>query len=106
MDFASHVSSNLQEFKDLVVDMVKDVTKPNVSDLIPLLKPFDLQGVLKQHTFYFKKMLGFFERIIDERLEDPMNSKDDVLGTLIKLVEEDQLSLDDVKHMLVVSFIL
>uniref|UniRef100_A0A803NEZ2 Uncharacterized protein n=1 Tax=Chenopodium quinoa TaxID=63459 RepID=A0A803NEZ2_CHEQI len=45
--------------------------------------------------------MRIFEEIIDERLKDPKNVKDDVLGTLLKLVESNELSLDEVKHLLV-----
>jgi len=48
-------------------------------------------------------MLGVFERIIDERLRDDSGDRDDVLITLLKLVKENEITLDDVKQMLVVS---
>ena len=52
---------------------------------------------------YFHKMMGFFERIVDERLRDQTGANEDVLGTLLKLVKEDELTLDDIKHLLIVS---
>ena len=32
-------------------------------------------------------------------------ANEDVLGTLLKLVKEDQLTLDDIKHLLLVKFV-
>ncbi|KMT00135.1 hypothetical protein BVRB_1g019570 [Beta vulgaris subsp. vulgaris] len=101
MDLASHVSSNSQEFKDIVWNIME--SRPNVLDYIPLVRKLDLQGVLKRKRSYFKKIMGVFEEIIDVRLKDPTDVKDDVLGTLLKLVKDEELSLHDVKHMLFVS---
>lgn len=103
MDFASHTSSNLQEFKDLVWHLLEEIGRPNISDFFPLLRSLDLQGVLKRNSHYFRKSLGIFQEIIDGRLRDPNAPKDDVLATLFKLVEDNDLSLDEVKHLLLVS---
>lgn len=100
IDLASHASSNSQEFKDLVWHMLEEGARPNVSDFFPLVRGLDLQGVLRRSTNYLKKMLGVFEEIIDGRLRNPDDSKGDVLGTLLKLVEDKELSLDEVKHLL------
>ncbi|XP_048500488.1 cytochrome P450 76AD1-like [Beta vulgaris subsp. vulgaris] len=105
MDVASHVSSESQEFKDLVWNVQEEGARPNVSDFFPLVKNFDLQGVYKRSSYYLNKMLRFFEEIIDARLSDPMAPKDDVLGILLKLVEDEELNLNEVKHNLVGLFI-
>ncbi|XP_057250330.1 cytochrome P450 76AD1 isoform X2 [Beta vulgaris subsp. vulgaris] len=100
MDLASHVSSDSQEFKDLVWQMMVEGARPNVSDFFPIVKEFDLQGVLRRATYCANKMLGIFEEIIEGRLRNPKDTKDDVLDTLLKLVEDKELSLDEVKHLL------
>uniref|UniRef100_A0A803KYZ2 Cytochrome P450 n=1 Tax=Chenopodium quinoa TaxID=63459 RepID=A0A803KYZ2_CHEQI len=105
IDLASHTDSNSQEFRDLTRNIVEDAARPNVSDLFPIVRRLDIQGVLKRHTIYFGKLMRIFEKFIDERLKNPMDVKDDVLGTLLKLVENNELSLDEVKHMLVDLFI-
>jgi len=104
MDFSSYDSSVSEEFKDLAWHLLEEGARPNVSDFFPLLRPLDLQGVRRRQIVYFRKMMGFFERIIDERLRDQTGANEDVLGTLLKLVKEDQLTLDDVKNLLLVSF--
>jgi len=103
MDFSSYDSSVSEEFKDLAWHLLEEGARPNVSDFFPLLRPLDLQGVRRRQTMYFHKMMGFFERIIDERLKDQTGANEDVLGTLFKLVKEDELTLDDIKHLLIVS---
>lgn len=103
-DLASHVSSDSQEFKDLISEILEVCGRPNVSDVFPSLRLFDLQGAFKRTGGCFKKLLGIFDEIIHGRLKDPRDVKDDddVLGTLLK---DQELSVDDIKHMLLVSSI-
>ena len=103
MDMATHDSLNSQQFKDLIWHIMEETGKPNVSDFFPILRCFDLQGVYKRTSVYFNKMLDMFGEIIDERLKTPKDPKDDVLNTLLKLVEDNELSLEEVKHLLLVS---
>ncbi|KNA17435.1 hypothetical protein SOVF_079970 [Spinacia oleracea] len=103
MDMASYTSKS-QEFKDLVGNLLELGAKPNLSDFFPLVKHLDLQGMLKITSGYWNKFMSIFEEIIDERLKDQTEVKDDVLGTLLKLVEINELSIDDVKHLLAVSY--
>ncbi|XP_057549122.1 cytochrome P450 76AD1-like [Amaranthus tricolor] len=107
MDLASYASSSTQEFKDLVWHLLEEGARPNVSDFFPLIKKLDLQGVKKRATNYVHKMLRIFEEIIDGRLKDSKNGNygDDVLSTLLKLVDEKELSLDEVKHFLFDLFV-
>ncbi|KAL2892352.1 Geraniol 8-hydroxylase [Bienertia sinuspersici] len=106
MDLASHASSYSQEFKELFESLLEMGGKPNLSDFFPLVKYLDLQGVLRRTTFLVNKIMGIFEEVIDGRLKDPIDSvKDDVLGTLLKNVENNELDLDDVKHLLLDLFV-
>ncbi|KAH9627438.1 hypothetical protein KSS87_006129 [Heliosperma pusillum] len=104
IDLGSHDSSSLLEFKDIVWAMIELGAKPNVSDFFPLVRHLDLQGVLKKTSVYFDKMVEVFDRIIEKRLSDGIAVKDDVLSTLLKLVEDNELSLEDVRHMLMDLF--
>lgn len=70
----------------------------NVTDYFPLVRPLDLQGLRRRNKGHFCKMLGIFER-----LRDDSGDRDDVLITLLKLVKENEITLDDVQQMLVVS---
>nr|ALT04746.1 CYP76 [Beta vulgaris] len=105
MDLASHASSNSQEFKDLVWSLLEEGAKPNVSDFFPIVRELDLQGVSKNRRVHMKKLMGIFEEIIDGRLTKLKDVKDDVLSTLLKLVKDEELNLDDVKHMLMDLFL-
>ncbi|KAL2944973.1 Inactive cytochrome P450 76AD1 [Bienertia sinuspersici] len=79
MDLASHASADSQVFKELVGSSMEMAAKPNLSDFFPLFKLMDLQGIFKRSTEIMNKMMGVFEEIIDGRLKDPMNGKDDDL---------------------------
>ncbi|KAJ8447368.1 hypothetical protein Cgig2_013145 [Carnegiea gigantea] len=105
MDFASYDSSDSKEFTELARNLSELTATPNVSNFFPLLRCLDLQGVRRRQTVYFRKMMGFFEQIIDERLKNQTDAKEDVLDTLFKLVNEGDLTLDDLKHLLVDLFI-
>uniref|UniRef100_A0A803MS72 Cytochrome P450 76AD1-like protein n=1 Tax=Chenopodium quinoa TaxID=63459 RepID=A0A803MS72_CHEQI len=104
MDLGSLDSSNSQELKEILWHAFEEGERPNVSDLFPIVKYLDLQGVVKKTACYLTKLKKIFENIIDERLEDPSDVKDDVLSSLLKLVGDgdEELTLDDVKHLLMV----
>ncbi|KAL9228968.1 hypothetical protein vseg_004492 [Gypsophila vaccaria] len=106
IDLASHDSVYSQEFKSTVWNLMEEGGKPNISDFFPIIRKFDVQGVRKRIKGHFLKMLGNFEKIIDERLSDMKSSgKNDVLETLLELVKGNELSLDEVKHMLLDLFV-
>lgn len=105
IDLVNHDSSRSQEFKEHVWQLLEEAARPNISDFFPLLKHLDLQGVMRRVKIPYYKMIGVFEEIIDKRLRDSTEAKDDVLATLLKLVKENKLSLDDVKNLLIDLFI-
>ncbi|XP_074263217.1 cytochrome P450 76T24-like [Silene latifolia] len=105
IDLGSHDSLSLEEFKDNVWHVLELFGKPNVSDFFPLVRHLDLQGVLRKVSVYYNKVIEVFDRIIEKRLRDGFAVKDDVLGTLLKLVEDNELSLEDIRHFLMDLFI-
>ncbi|KAJ8447390.1 hypothetical protein Cgig2_013167 [Carnegiea gigantea] len=104
MNLSAYDSSGSQEFKDLAWHIMEEIGRPNVSDFFPLVKALDLQGVRRRVSTSFRKMLKVFDKIIDERLRHHIGSKDDVLDTLLSLVKQNELTLDDVRHMLIDLF--
>ncbi|KAJ8447371.1 hypothetical protein Cgig2_013148 [Carnegiea gigantea] len=103
MNLSAYDSSGSQEFKDLAWHIMEEIGRPNVSDFFPLVKALDLQGVRRRVSTSFRKMLKVFDKIIDERLRHHIGSKDDVLDTLLSLVKQNELTLDDVRHMLIMA---
>ncbi|XP_077245123.1 cytochrome P450 76M5-like [Tasmannia lanceolata] len=57
------------EFRQVMNEVVRLFSKPNISDIFPILARFDIQGVVRQ----FRKVVlwhdEFFNQIIDQRLE-------------------------------------
>ncbi|KAL0397810.1 UNVERIFIED_CONTAM: cytochrome [Sesamum calycinum] len=100
MEFAQFNSDSLM--KDVVWGVLGCIGSPNFGDYFPILKPADLQGLLRQTTIYFGKLLDTFDGIIEERLKSGCG-KDDVLEALIELSQrgDAELSRNDIKHLLV-----
>nr|WET52774.1 cytochrome P450 76BK1 [Teucrium chamaedrys] len=100
------------EFKEIFGSLTSVSGRPNLSDYFPLLKPFDVQGLRRQMEVHFGRLLGMFDGIIKERLEEKRKSpgarkRNDMLDTLLDFSEdkENELSLNDVKHLLVDLFV-
>ncbi|KAL0464685.1 UNVERIFIED_CONTAM: cytochrome [Sesamum latifolium] len=87
--------------KEVVLGVLGCIGSPNFADYFPILKPADPQGILKQTTIYFRKLLDTFDGIIEERLKSRCG-KDDVLEALIELSQRDdaELNRNDIKHLL------
>jgi hypothetical protein len=84
----------------------------NLADYIPVLKPFDPQGLLKQAKVTMKKVDGFLEEIIAERRQMSSSAgssglAEDFTDALLSYSQENQygetLSIDEVKASLFVS---
>lgn len=59
-----------RELKEMVWEVLEVVGAPNIADLIPSMKVFDPQGLKRRVSKVVKKFDEFFERLIDERLEE------------------------------------
>nr|WCR39965.1 ferruginol synthase CYP1 [Scutellaria barbata] len=102
-------SESTQQFKKSMESLTNIVAAPNLGDFFPILKPLDLQGIQKKSEFYFAKMLGFIDDIINERLESRGSSsvkKNDFLETLLDLNQDQEyvFSINFIKHMLLDLF--
>ncbi|GAU18916.1 hypothetical protein TSUD_229060 [Trifolium subterraneum] len=99
-------TNNNKENKDLVINMAKTVGVPNMSDFFPLLRLIDPQGIKKTYLFYIGKLFSVFDNIIDQRLKlrngDDFVTNNDMLDSLLNLVEENQKEMDREKmeHLL------
>ncbi|OVA07653.1 Cytochrome P450 [Macleaya cordata] len=81
------------EFQQMFNAMIEVASKPNVSDLFPVLRWFDIQGIERQS----KMLLGWMERIFDSVIDQHMKmdkanqahkESKDFLQCLLKLVEQ------------------
>lgn len=100
-----------EEFNDFMTKLMHIGGTFNISDFVPYLKPFDLQGLLPQAREIFMKMDQFFNKIIHDHMnEKHADGSKDLVDVLLSLspMEDSGDRLDDnkIKAMLVVMFTL
>ncbi|CAL5359953.1 unnamed protein product [Camellia sinensis] len=59
----------LRELKEAVWSSMEHIGTPNLSDYFPMLKKIDPQGIRRQTTSDFGRLIVVFDRLIDQRLE-------------------------------------
>ncbi|XP_054775983.1 geraniol 8-hydroxylase-like isoform X2 [Prosopis cineraria] len=64
-----HSVGTAGEFKDTVVNIVKEIGKPNVADYFPVLRKLDPLGVRSRTAIHFGKMLDVFHCLVTQRLK-------------------------------------
>ncbi|KAK9177380.1 hypothetical protein WN944_029402 [Citrus x changshan-huyou] len=99
------VHPNEREFRDIVLGMMKEAGKPNLSDNFPLLKKLDLQGIRRRNTLHASKMFEALDRLIDQRLkkrQEPSCSASteskDMLDTVLNIIQDKSEKIDT-KHI-------
>ncbi|CAO2188996.1 unnamed protein product [Urochloa humidicola] len=89
---AHGIRHHVEEVADLM-------TRPNVSDLFPFLRPLDLQGLRRKATVHLGEIFRILDGIIDRRLAETSSSggskHDDFLDALVDLMSEGEISRED-----------
>jgi cytochrome P450 len=82
-----HTDEDCQEFPALVKKVMILSGLFNISDYVPYLKPFDLQGLTPQFKQTSSKMDRLFDRIIQEHLKEKKTSDEprDFLDVMLSL---------------------
>lgn len=88
------------KLRDLLEDIVGLLAEPNMSDLYPLLRVLDLQGLRRWTATHMNHAFHMLEKIIDTRLGEGKHYHGDVLDALLTLMTTGKLSRQDVKAML------
>jgi cytochrome P450 len=85
---------------------MESVGSPNLADFFPVLKRADPQGILRETKYYFGKLFEIFDGIIDEKMKfrGERERKDDLVEALIDLNQKDELSRNDINHLLLDLF--
>ncbi|XP_047066869.1 cytochrome P450 76M5-like [Lolium rigidum] len=84
-----------QGVRELVLDLVAVIAKPNVSDLVPFLRPLDLQGWRRWSAIRFGKIFLILDGIIDRRMalaNGSMEKQGDFLDSLLELISTGKLA--------------
>ncbi|CAM0912371.1 unnamed protein product [Alopecurus aequalis] len=83
-----------QGVRELVEDLVTAIAKPNISDLVPFLRPLDLQGLRRWTATRFQKVFLILDGIIDRRMA-PASTEEkhgDFLDSLLELVSTGKIA--------------
>lgn len=104
-DVADLSSDRAQELEMLISDTVEEITKPNLSDLFPVLAALDLQSRRRNNAEYMKRLYDFFDGVINRRQSAGGERKEDFLDVLLQLHSADQFSLQIVKSFLLDLFV-
>ncbi|XP_021717192.1 cytochrome P450 76AD1-like [Chenopodium quinoa] len=110
IELASHESSTSQEFKQLMWNIMEEIGRPNYADYFPILGYIDPFGIRRRLASYFDELIVVFQNIICERQNirssDDSSAKhtNDVLDTLLNLYDKNELSMDEINHLLVDIF--
>ncbi|KAA8522313.1 hypothetical protein F0562_012986 [Nyssa sinensis] len=98
IDLADPSSDTAQEFKELVWSIMEEAGKPNLVDYFPVLRKLDPLGIRHRMTIHFAKMLGLFDRMINERLKirklQGCITSNDVLDILLNISENNSDEID------------
>jgi hypothetical protein len=103
-DLTSDVGQ-VQELETMIRDILEELTKPNLSDLFPVLASLDLQGRRRRTAKRITRFFDFFDPIIKRRLNAGGEMKEDFLDVLLQLHSTDQLSIQTIKSFLLVCTI-
>ncbi|XP_059444429.1 geraniol 8-hydroxylase-like [Corylus avellana] len=98
VDLADPNSDAARKFQEIVWNILKEAGKPNIVDHFPLFQKLDPQGIRRRMTVNFRKMIGLFSGMINERLQlrkvSDFITNRDMLDTLLNITEENNEMMD------------
>ncbi|GJN16007.1 hypothetical protein PR202_gb02957 [Eleusine coracana subsp. coracana] len=92
-----------QGLYEIMRELIDLIAKPNVSDLFPFLRPFDLQGRHHRAAMLYGKVFQILDDVIDRRLAESSSSKgvhSDFLDKLLQLTSTGEISRGDVRAIM------
>ncbi|KAF3657546.1 Geraniol 8-hydroxylase [Capsicum annuum] len=103
-DLADPFSDSKVELKEVIWCIMAEVGKPNLGDFFPIFKKIDLQGIRRNTTIYFGKLVKLFDGLINERLEEKRrfhSERNDVLEAFLNISEENpkEINHNHIKSM-------
>ncbi|KAA8521950.1 hypothetical protein F0562_012736 [Nyssa sinensis] len=101
MDLAEPSSDMAQELKEVVCRIMEDAGKPNLADYFPVLRKMDPQGLRRGLTIHFARIIELLDGLINQRLESKNIVSNDVLDTLLNIIEDQKDGIDrtHIKHL-------
>ncbi|KAF8728758.1 hypothetical protein HU200_018036 [Digitaria exilis] len=111
VDMGDAAGESAHGIRELVENISHLVTKPNISDLVPFLRPFDLQGLRRAAARYLGEIFGIVDGIIERRLAENTSSGSgdkkhgDFLQVLIDLMSTGDIDRDTAKALVFELFL-
>ncbi|KAL4600741.1 hypothetical protein ACB092_11G220400, partial [Castanea dentata] len=109
VDLVDPNSATGRELSKLVHSILEVGSRPNLADYFPVLKKVDFQGIWRQMTIYFGKMIDLFSSIISQRL---LQSKtfgsirnNDMLDTLFHIKSTGEIDKTQIERLFVDLFL-
>ncbi len=104
-----HSDEESKEFKDIIMKITTMSGVFNISDYVPFLKPFDLQGIRLECNQILSRVNRFFNKIIQEHLKEKKkaNESKDFLDVMLShpgVDGEDRLDELTIKGVAIVSY--
>jgi cytochrome P450 len=81
-----------KDFKKLVADYTDLMGMPNVSDFLPALARFDLQGIQRKTEALMERLDQSFERMTEKRQSGQGKNSKDFLDVMLRLEKEEKES--------------
>jgi len=101
VDLGDPISEFAREFKEVVRAILHEGGKPNFADYFPLLRKVDPQGIRRQMSIHFGKMVGIFNTMINQRLQGQRQSEsmqgNDVLDVLLGINQDKPAEIEQSK---------
>ncbi|KAE8694237.1 putative Cytochrome P450 [Hibiscus syriacus] len=94
---SSETSSDLTEMRTRLDELTRLMGSPNVSDILPVLAPFDFQGIESKSKNIILWFYGIFESVIKNRLKIRDDGSKDFLQLMLEMNQtgDDKTSLSD-----------
>lgn len=102
LDFVNS-TNDTGEYKDIVVNILKAVGTPNMSDFFPVLKMVDPQGIKRRCAFYVGKLFHVFADLIDQRQQRKgFVTSNDMLDALLDIAKHnaEEMDREKIQHLL------
>ena len=98
VDLADPNSATGRELSKLVHSILEVGSRPNLADYFPVLKKVDPQGIQRQMTIFYGKMIDLFSSIISQRLLQRKTfgsiRNNEMLDSLLHISEESTGEID------------
>jgi cytochrome P450 len=101
-------AQSAQGLKEAMRELSELVSKPNVSDVFPFLRPLDLQGRCRSAARHFEKVFRVLDDVIDRRQAEASATKStrgDFLDELLHLTSTGTIAREDVRTVMFDVFV-